>query len=206
MKRSVVILANGAYPEHEIPRGYIIDAERIICCDGAVAKLVERGLEPWAIVGDLDSVPPALLEHYADRMYRDEDQDTNDLTKAVRFAVERGFEKIFITGASGVREDHSIANISLLLDYAELAEVMLITDYGIFIPVSSGNPVKTRPGQQISVFSGDPDAEVTSAGLKYPLRGMRLASWWSGTLNEATGESVTLTFNGSSKLLIFLVF
>ena len=70
-------------------------------------------LEPEAIVGDLDSLSPEIAERFADRLYQDSEQDTNDLTKAVRWCIDKGYEEIVILGATGKREDHTIANISL---------------------------------------------------------------------------------------------
>jgi thiamine pyrophosphokinase len=206
MNKSVVILANGSFPDHDIPLGYLKAADKVICCDGAVVKLVESGIEPWAVVGDLDSVPDKLARQYADRMHSSGDQDTNDLTKAVIFALENGFTDIVILAATGGREDHTIGNISLLVDYSVSAEVKMVTDNGIFLPVRSGTVISSWAGQQVSVFSTDPLIEVSSTGLKYPLEALRLANWWTGTLNESTGESFSLEFSGEAGLLVYLVF
>lgn len=206
MNKSIVILANGLFPRHEIPVGYLQAADRVICCDGAVVKLVEYGMEPWAVVGDLDSVPSDLAEKFADRLFPFDDQETNDLTKTVRFAIERGYTDIVILGATGVREDHTIGNISLLADYAESVNVTMVTDHGIFIPVRSGSVISSWPGQQLSVFSTLPGIKITSEGLKYPLDGIELYNWWTGTLNESAGDKFSLAFEGDGCILVFLVF
>lgn len=206
MKKSAVILANGTFPESGIPSGYLRGADKIICCDGAVVKLVQSGMEPWAIVGDLDSVPEELESKYSDRIYRDDDQDTNDLTKAVKFAIGKGFDSLVILGATGVREDHTIGNISLIAEYARFVEVIMVTGYGIFVPLYSGSKVSCTPGQQVSVFSPGTNMGIKSSGLKYPLEGLALNSWWMGTLNEATGESISLEFDGDDPVLLYLVF
>lgn len=206
MKKNVVILANGLFPEHDIPAGYLRNAAHIICCDGAVAKLVEKGMEPWAVVGDLDSVPDELAERFADRLYRDDDQESNDLTKAVKFAVGRGYESIVILGATGLREDHTAGNISLLTDYAGFAEVIMVTDHGIFVPVRSGTTISSWPGQQVSVFSASHDIKITSTGLKYRLENMKLLNWWTGTLNESVGDNFSVVFEGGEFILLFLAF
>lgn len=206
MNKSIVILANGVFPRHDIPLGYLKSAEQIICCDGAVVKLVEHGMEPWAIVGDLDSVPEDLELRYSDRLFPDDDQDTNDLTKAVRFAIERGFSDIVILGATGAREDHTIGNISLLADYAESVNVIMATDNGIFVPVRSGSVISSWPGQQVSLFSTIPGIRISSEGLRYPLEGMSLINWWMGTLNESTGDTVSLSFDSDGFILIFLAY
>ena len=120
---NIVILANGNYPSHEVPLGYLGRADLIVCCDGAVEKLVTNGLEPGIIIGDLDSVTPALKRKYAGIIVQDLDQDTNDLTKAVNWCVDRNYYNLVILGATGNREDHTIGNISLLAEYVKQTTV-----------------------------------------------------------------------------------
>ncbi len=51
-----VIVADGTFPQHEIPLGYLRNAKRIICCDGSARNLILAGMQPDAIVGDMDSL------------------------------------------------------------------------------------------------------------------------------------------------------
>ena len=194
MSSKTVILADGSYPEHEIPLGYLKNSGRIICCDGSAEILVKKGFIPEAIVGDLDSVNREISEKYSDRLFRDNDQDTNDLTKAVKWCINKGYTDIVILGATGKREDHTIGNISLLAEYAKETDVVMVTDTGIFSPHLKSSHFPSFPGQQISVFSINPETEITSAGLKYALKKKKLKNWWQATLNEATGDSFDLSF------------
>jgi thiamine pyrophosphokinase len=199
------IIANGKFPDHPHPLGYLLRAERVICCDGAADSLIDFGLEPYAIVGDCDSVNKKVAEKYQDRLFRDDDQETNDLTKAVKWCSERGFDNIVILGATGKREDHTLGNISLMLEYASFTTVKMVTDSGIFIPIMESTRIETRKGQQVSVFSVDPCNEITSSGLKYRLDHKKLTNWWTATLNEAEETSITLEFNNGS-VIVYLKF
>ena len=199
-----VILADGGFPAHPIPLAVLGSAARVVCCDGAAARLIDHGREPDWIVGDLDGLDARLCERFAARLARDPDQEINDLTKAVRFCLARGWRDLVILGATGLREDHTLGNLSLLADYARDApETVGITDTGVFVPVLESRRVASHPGQQVSLFSFDPDATVRASGLRWPLEGVRLDRWWRGTLNEALGASVELTFTGGP-LLLFL--
>jgi thiamine pyrophosphokinase len=109
------VLANGKFPDHPNPLNYLLNAKRVICCDGAADSLIDFGLEPFAIVGDCDSVNKKIADRYRDRLFRNDDQETNDLTKAVKWCSEQGYKEIVILGATGKREDHTIGNISLLI-------------------------------------------------------------------------------------------
>ncbi len=194
MSSKTVILADGSYPEHQIPLGYLKNAERIICCDGSAEILVKKGFIPEAIVGDLDSLTREISEQFSDRLFRDIDQYTNDLTKAVKWCIKKGYTDLVILGATGKREDHTLGNISLLVEYAKETDVVMVTDTGIFSPHLKSSRFSSFPGQQISVFSINPETRITSSGLKYKLTKMRLRNWWNATLNEATGDSFDLTF------------
>jgi thiamine pyrophosphokinase len=202
-ENNIVIVADGSFPEHEIPLGYLKNAGKIICCDGSAGNLVSVGYIPDVIVGDLDSLTENLAIRFADRIFLDESQDTNDLTKAVQWCREMNYNEIVIVGATGKREDHTIGNISLLAEYAKTMNVKMVTDTGIFIPFLKSCTVQSFPGQQVSLFSIDPETEITSSGLKYPLNGIKISNWWVATLNEACGDSFSLEFR-NGKVIVFL--
>ena len=202
IKNDTVIIANGAFPWHPVPLSFLRGASRIVCCDGATEPLLEYGFEPDFIVGDLDSLSQALQQRFCDRLHHDADQDTNDLTKAVKFCTERQWNKLTILAATGKREDHSIGNISLLADYAEQACVQMITDYGVFVPLLKSARFESFECQQVSIFTLTPDTAFTFHGLKYPLTAQKISSWWHGTLNEALGDEFFIEID-CGKALVF---
>lgn len=199
------IIANGKFPDHPLPLGYLLKAKRVICCDGAANSLIDFGLEPFAIVGDCDSVNKRIAEKYSDRLFRDSDQETNDLTKAVKWCSDRGYKDLVILGATGKREDHTLGNISLLTEYCGFVSVKMITDAGIFFPLTESTVFETDKGQQISVFSVDPENEITSEGLKFKLDKKKITNWWMATLNEAEENKVTLEFS-KGRVIVYLKF
>jgi thiamine pyrophosphokinase len=197
-----VMLANGAFPTHAVPLAVLRAAKRIVCCDGAAEKLLAAGFTPTAIVGDLDSLPDTLRQRFADRLVREPGQNDNDLSKAFRFCLQKGWGKIVILGATGLREDHTLGNLALLADFATQADVKMLTDAGVFFALHQTATFATFPGQPVSVFSFDPQTAITSDGLQYHLVNLKLTRWWQATLNAATGDSATLTFSGGP-LLVF---
>jgi len=205
MPTEAVILADGAFPQHEIPLGYLRNAGSIICCDGSAENLLDAGMMPYAIVGDMDSLSAELRNRFADRIYIDDSQEINDLTKAVQWCHNYGYQDIIILGATGKREDHTIGNISLLAEYSEYVNVRMITDTGIFIPFRSNCKVDSYPGQQVSLFSIDPSTVITSSGLLYPLERKILKNWWMATLNEALSDHFELRFDGGP-VIVYLKF
>ena len=128
----VVILANGDFPSHPISLGKLQDAQTIICCDGAVNHLVKNGMEPHYILGDLDSIDDNQKNKYRDRIIELPVQDENDLRKAIVWAGRNGAKKATIMGATGKRDDHTLANIFTLLQYPSQLEMTIYTNHGIF--------------------------------------------------------------------------
>lgn len=202
---NTVIVADGSFPEHHIPLGYLKNADRIICCDGSTENLLKAGFVPEAIVGDMDSLSKETADRFSDRIFRGGNQDTNDLTKAVCWCSERGYTEIVIVGATGKREDHTIGNISLLTEYSKDVKVIMVTDTGILLPFLNGSEISSFPGQQVSIFSIDPETEITSKGLRYPLYRKKIDNWWVATLNESLEDSFTLEFN-QGRVIVYLKF
>lgn len=193
-----VILANGEYPTHSLPLGLLRNAPYVVCCDGAADEYIRRGHHPDAIVGDGDSISPQNRERFAHILFTSNDQETNDQTKAVRHCMAQGKRHILILGATGCREDHTLGNISLLMDYMEHTRVEMVTNHGVFTPVLGDATFQTYPGQQLSIINFGA-THIRGEGLRYPLRDF--TNWWQGTLNEATGNAVKIYARG--KYLVF---
>lgn len=198
-----IILGGGDYPSHPVPLQLLRGGARVICCDGAVeGYLKNEGRAPWRIVGDGDSLPADIERQYADIIRRIPEQETNDQTKATRYALEHGARSIAYLGATGRREDHTLGNISLLLDYMRMGlEIRMYTDHGVFIPCHGQFQAECQPETQVSIISfGAKDLKAD--GLRYPLSDF--TSWWQGTLNAATGTSFKIT--GQGDYLVFLTY
>lgn len=202
LRADAVILAAGDFPTHPIPLGMLTKAaDRIICCDGAADRLLAAGFMPMAVVGDGDSISPEARERLSDRLHIESEQETNDLSKAVRYAVRQGMHRLLILGATGRREDHTLGNISLLADYqARGLDVEMWTDYGVFTPATGCQTFASRAGQQLSVFCLD-DAPLTLRDVRWPLEGRRITRWWQATLNEALTDTFRIETRG--RIIVF---
>jgi len=199
----IVVLANGRFPTAAHCLEILDDANLIICCDEAADRLLEYGKTPDVIIGDLDSLSQRTLEKYRDIIIAHEDQETNDLTKAVAYCIEQKYSSITILGATGIREDHTLGNISLLIEYNRQIDARIVSDYGEFTILNSGEKVPSYPGEQISFFSVDNKVRVTSEGLKYKLDNMQLHNWWRASLNEAEGDTFILYFDSEWPLILY---
>ena len=195
-----VILANGDYPSASMPLQVLAEAPYVVCCDGGANEYLAKGHLPDVIVGDGDSLSTENRMKYASLIFHNPDQETNDQTKAVQFLLSQGKLRIAIVGATGKREDHTIGNVSLLMEYMRMgAEVRSYTDYGVFIPCKDTCSFDCSPGQQVSIFNFTAKG-LKSKGLAYPI--YDFTSWWQGTLNTCTDNSFTIEAEG--EYLVFL--
>lgn len=200
-----VIVANGLFPTRQDILDELKQSPCIIACDGAVTNLLAVDIEPHYIVGDLDSLPAELKARFADIVFHNPDQETNDLTKAALFAQQKGLNHPAILGATGLREDHTLGNISLLTVYCTMFDsVRMISDFGTFIPITKTSTIECQPGQQVSLFAIFPFGSITTEGLRYPIAERKLPVWWEGTLNEAIDTSFTIKMEGEGNILIYL--
>lgn len=198
-----VIVANGKFPDHHIPLKALTDANIVVCCDGATKNVDRLGITPSAIVGDLDSLDENLKEKYHDRLFHNPDQESNDLTKAIKWCLERNYLEISIIGATGLRDDHTLGNIALLTSYSKLGvAVRMLTDSGFFTPLLKSTKLNSYKGQQVSIFSPNNRTLITTNNLRYPIVNRSLDEYWMGTLNESLGDWFIVEFN-LGPLIIF---
>lgn len=195
-----VIQGGGDAPAHAVPRRLLEQAERVVCCDGTANMWAGTGRRPWRIVGDGDSISAEARKEFADIIRISPDQETNDQTKAVNYLQQKGISRIAIVGATGRREDHSLGNISLLIDYMKRGlDVRIYTDFGVFIPCRDTCRFHCPVGTAVSIFSFGTEG-MTSTGLAYPL--YDFTTWWQGTLNHTTAEDFSISCRGD--YLVFL--
>lgn len=200
-----VVVANGEFPQSGRLRQLIGDAEIVISGDGATMALEEYGREPDFIVGDMDSLPTDIAKRYGNKVIHVTDQETNDLTKCVRHAFSLGIENLYIVGATGKREDHTLGNISLLTAYRGMfKQLRMVSDYGTFIAIRDTTTFEAEKGCQVSIIALPPVARMTFHGLKYPIKEYAPLIWWEATLNEVLESEFTIELHDKGDVLIYI--
>ena len=125
------------------------------------------------------------------------------MTKAVQFCIKKGFKDLVILGATGLREDHAIGNISLVAQYAEEVNVQMVTNHGIFRSIKKTSEFISFPGQQVSIFPLNSETRIISKNLRYPLDEVRFDAWWKGTLNESLADTFLLEMEEGESVIVF---
>ena len=210
---SIVILGNGAFPTEPYPVYLLDSAEGVVCCDGALEKWLEHNASaaPLAVIGDMDSLSAQLQERFSAVLVKVEEQDDNDQTKALRWVLENHPEvtEIVFLGATGLREDHTIGNLGLLMDYPrqfDLGErrLSMVSDFGTAFVITDTCDLHLGEGRRISLFSADNSLRITSEGLQWPLDDVVFDAWWKATLNRTVSPIVSLHFSHPSAALVLV--
>ena len=198
-----IILANGEMPTHPLSLHLLSCAKQIICCDGAIEHLLQLNIEPTAVVGDCDSISEENKTRFKHILYPDKDEEYNDLNKALRFCLRRGIYSVAILGGFGLREDHALGNLGVMIMFAEKEQmtIEMVTNQGVFTPIFKTTTLSSFPGQQISIFGLTEESRFTFHQLKYPVKQKKLEYLWEGTLNEALSDSFTVEFEKGKALI-----
>jgi len=188
MTAPTVILAAGDFPRKgTFPWKVLLSAKRVICCDSAADEYRRKtGNEPYAVVGDCDSIRGSFTN-----TIRIAEQNTNDLEKAIRFCRAKRLGKPLVLGATGKRDDHTLGNIFRCFEHG----LEIITEHGRFLPIKRRASIPTRIGAAISIFATNPTTQMTSKGLQWPLDGVKFKNLYCATLNRATAARVTIASN-----------
>lgn len=179
-----IILAAGSFPRRNGPAWRLLsNARRVIACDSAGAAFRHRFHRwPDLTIGDMDSF------RGGGHVLAVEEQETNDLAKAIRYCRACGWNRLAIVGATGLREDHTIGNIFRALD----EQIPVVTDAGVFTPVFGRKTFRTEKDIGVSIFAPDSSTKMTSRGLKWSLDGVRFTNAYCATLNRTTGRTFTV--------------
>ena len=216
---SAVIIGGGDFPRKPFPRELIRRADVIVCCDGNALKAFLRNRErifgdtsrePDAVVGDMDSMSPSLAKKYSRILIKVEEQDDNDQTKALHHIINNfpEVDTVHILAATGRREDHTVGNLGLLMEYArslsgaEGPSIDMVSDYSTAFAITDSCDLFLGKGRRISIFSPDNSLKITSKGLEWQTSGVDFDNWWPATLNRTTEDVVSLKLSHKSVALI----
>lgn len=200
---TTAIVANGEVPSSELSIRLLRKMKRVICCDGALQKLLSINIVPDVVVGDGDSMAGDLLHGHEIPYYPDRSEEYNDLQKALKYCTAKDYDNILMIGCGGLREDHFIANLSIMAMYSEGMQLSMLTENGVFNLLRGTSSFHSLPGMQVSVFARSSHTKLTFTGLKYPVND-RFFNWlWEGSLNEAMGDEFIVEASDDEPVVVY---
>ncbi len=192
---NALIVAGGTPPTKKLLEKEINNADLVIGADSGGHALLGYDFTPDIVIGDMDSFK--YTNHEGINILEDPDQETNDLEKALSYALKKGANHAVVLGALGKRIDHLMKNISVLHQFWSRFEKLIFRDdYGDTLLVQSPYKPELPVGTIISFFPvRNPVEEFTSKGVLYPLtKSVLEMGGQDGSSNEITGKNPIITF------------
>jgi thiamine pyrophosphokinase len=114
-----VVVASGEPDARDA--AHLANADLVVAADGGGRWLAAIGVRPDVLLGDLDSVEPAVVEQLSDAGVTVErhptEKEASDAELALGRAVASGADEVIVLGAlGGQRLDHELANLLMLAD------------------------------------------------------------------------------------------
>ena len=200
---TTAVVANGEVPSSELSIRLLQKMKRIVCCDGALQKLLAINIIPDVVVGDGDSMDREELSRHNIPYHADGSEEYNDLQKALKYCLANGYDDVLLLGCGGLREDHFIANLSILVMYSEKMRLAMLTEHGVFNVMRGTSMFRSVPGMQVSVFPSNLHTKLSFSGLKYPVNNRSFNWLWEGSLNEALGNDFTVEADDEEAVVVY---
>ena len=195
-----VLIANGEKPKNKIIIDILQNAKNIICIDNGYELASELNITPSVVIGDLDSVDISKVNQSV-IIIKEEDQNTNDLEKALNYCLSKNIRDIILVGATGKRDDQNLATILISLDYIEQLNIEILSDLYSIKFVNGKREFETEPMKEVSLISMDKENIITTQGLKYNLEKSKLSSATHCISNYSIGKNFSISC--LSPLIVF---
>jgi len=201
---NVLVFANGVPPSKELVQPHLDDSPLLVAADGGANGLLKLNVAPHFVVGDLDSLSPAVRKRCPGmKVIKRTDQNKTDLEKALDFCLEQGATEILVFGATGRRLDHELANLGILQRFSRRVSLAFLDEQFLIRVVRGEFRFKTRPGQMLSLLALQPARGVSLRGVQFPLKSAPLDFGGRGVSNLALGPEVVIQID-EGELFLFL--
>ena len=170
MTKRALILANGEAPTRILLKKLAAEVSLFVCADGGANIAARYGLEPAAIVGDLDSVQSQTLGKFRDSViHKVVDDYSTDLEKSLSWVTTEGYNEILVAGGTGGRLDHFIGNLSAMVKFSHKASIKLIDDSGEWIFIDRSKNLDLAVGATVSLIPLSRCDGIVTKGLRWNL-------------------------------------
>lgn len=212
-KDNKILIITGGRAEDELIAELVQQEQysMMIAADSGLVVADRLQLKLDFIVGDFDSVQDGLMDKYKENSTPIEtfptEKDKTDTQIAVEMALMHSPSQIDITGATGSRLDHTLANIHLLLLPMQLGITACMLDRNNKIYLKKSD-FRIRKEEQYGNFVSllpftEKVSGLTLKGFKYPLDRITLTAGSSlGISNEIKDDEAQIELTDGILLVI----
>ena len=201
------IFSGGLMSENDFDSFLLPEPDYVISADAGFLQAEKFGYKTDCLIGDFDTLPNIPEnDRYRELIRFQSEKDDTDTMLAVRHAIEKGYDEIFVFGALGGRFDHTFANIQALSFISEQGKKGYIVSENEYITVlNPGEYIFDKSeGYSFSAFALSDDVTgVTEKGFKYNPENVTIKnSFPIGVCNEFVDEKGVISFENGKILIV----
>ena len=205
MKRCVIVSGADIHNYEDI-RLHLTKEDFCIFCDFGLRHQEALGVHADLIVGDFDSYDKPDCD--TETIVLPCEKDDTDTVFAVKEALKRGFDRFLLIGAVGARLDHTLGNVSILLNLHALGKSAVIIDDYSEMEIVSNQPVCIDDSfAYFSLLNISGTAKgITIKNAKYPLENAEITCEYQyGISNEVLPGQIAEVSVTEGRLLLIKV-
>lgn len=172
-----LLIANGEACSTELLEELLEWSPTVLVLDGAIERVLAKGIKVDILLGDFDSNPMDLEQlkenQYPIQIIHTPDQEKTDLEKGIEHLIQLGYPAVNIVWATGKRMDHTIANVTNIAKYKETIKIVMLDDHSKITPLLPSPSVFEKwytAGTSISLIPIAEANGIISSNLLYPLQ------------------------------------
>jgi thiamine pyrophosphokinase len=183
-----LIIANGESCSFELVGQLLEWSPLVVVLDSAIDRVLDLGIKVDVLLGDFDRDFQA--EKYLEKQFPLDivyapDQEKTDLEKALNYLIDRGFPAANVVWATGKRADHTMTNLTNIVQYRDKIKVVVLDDYSKVFLLPNSYEKWYPAGTIISLIPIGTVTGIRTENLKYPLQNESLQlGYRTGSSNE----------------------
>lgn len=201
-----LIIANGASCNTELMGQLLEWSPFVVVLDSAIDRVIEMGIKVDVLLGDFDRDfnPDKYLEsQFPLEIIHTPDQNKTDLEKAFDFLIERGHKAVNVIWATGKRADHTITNITNMVQYRNKLKVVILDDHSKIFVLPNKYEKWYPKDTTISLIPIGKVTGISTQNLFYPLHNEDLTlGIRTGSSNHVANDGIVTIEHQSGDLLL----
>lgn len=203
-----LVISSGKIEDLKLLKALVDKNDFILCADGGIDHIKKIDKIPDLAIGDFDSISKEGLDFINSNNIKVEKfpkmKDMTDTELAIDNLIERGFKDITITGVTGSRIDHTMANILLLKRLKkEGINAKIVDDNNIIYFVDDFLRLKKTPNYISIIPINYEGVSISLKEFLYPLDKKYIPFGSTlGISNEIKGEFGTIELH-KGEVLVF---
>jgi thiamine pyrophosphokinase len=201
-----LIIANGASCSEELMGQLLEWSPIVIALDSAIDRVLDLNIKVDVLLGDFDrGFDP---EYYREKQFPLEiihtpNQDKTDLEKAFDYLIERKIPAVNVIWATGKRADHTITNITSIVQYRENLKIVLLDDHSKIFLLPKRFEKWYTANTPISLIPIGNVVGIHSENLHYPLKNDTLTiGYKTGSSNHVAKDGIVIIEHRDGDLLL----